>query len=656
MGALLAPSPAACQAKFVAAARAEQAAIPAARAGYRSASGSAIVPAPESSGRPRRCMPAQGAACRALPACSPNASPRRARRVLRRHRDARAGRAADGHDHRRRLRLHVGQPRHRQTRQARDGARRAARAAAEPASRGAHRASPRSAIAAAATAATPRSSSRRDANSPSALTVPVDKLNAMGKGPLVARAARIRQGHRRGNAREHRARRRRSRQLRPGRLRRRGRHPRRQARTSSCTRVGDRLRQAEAASTSPASRSRRAASCGTRRTRPVFASALGQAVTARQSADAGPTAPAATTACAGRRADKPPPGAPPGLYLSAGLGPTSATLDSPVHWRITKAGADGQLVRDTRAAQSLREARARHLRRRSAARPRPRAPDGRGRGRRGDCRCASISTRGVLKMQARAAERRPPLHVRRYSRSHRRKAETGRRCRSGSDATRSPRSCFPAGEYVVTRAERPRPPAEQRDDRGRPPAPPSIPCSHRDTLELSGHARHRGRPGRGRHRRRDLHPHAGRPRRPAGAPRGGALGGAGADLHAARRHLLRHRAHTDARRCASSSPSAPATSSSGRCRCRSPTSSLSRRSAASRRTGQRGHLPRRAPRRRAARDRAHHRQASPSSNYRPGRYRIEASLGGSNVIAATDLTLAAGQAQKVDASRSKAAA
>src|SRR5205823_978797 len=47
--------------------------------------------------------------------------------------------------------------------------------------------------------------------------------------------------------------------------------------------------------------------------------------------------------------DKAAPGAPPGLYLSAGLGPKSATLDTPVHWRITKAGADGQLVRDTRA-------------------------------------------------------------------------------------------------------------------------------------------------------------------------------------------------------------------------------------------------------------------------------------------------------------------
>ncbi len=49
-------------------------------------------------------------------------------------------------------------------------------------------------------------------------------------------------------------------------------------------------------------------------------------------------------------ADKADPGAPPGLYLSAGLGEQSATLDSPVHWRITRSGADGALIRDTRAA------------------------------------------------------------------------------------------------------------------------------------------------------------------------------------------------------------------------------------------------------------------------------------------------------------------
>jgi len=43
------------------------------------------------------------------------------------------------------------------------------------------------------------------------------------------------------------------------------------------------------------------------------------------------------------------PNAPPGLYLSAGLGPESATLESPVRWRILKAGAEGELVREMRA-------------------------------------------------------------------------------------------------------------------------------------------------------------------------------------------------------------------------------------------------------------------------------------------------------------------
>ncbi len=48
--------------------------------------------------------------------------------------------------------------------------------------------------------------------------------------------------------------------------------------------------------------------------------------------------------------DKPPAAdAAPGLYLSAGLGPKSATLESPVRWRIT--GSDGELIKETRAAK-----------------------------------------------------------------------------------------------------------------------------------------------------------------------------------------------------------------------------------------------------------------------------------------------------------------
>lgn len=78
-----------------------------------------------------------------------------------------------------------------------------------------------------------------------------------------------------------------------------------------------------------------------------FDSALGQAVKLAH-LQTSPTAPSSETPQA--EAEKPAAGAPPGLYLSAGLGPSSATLDTPVHWRITKSGADGQLVRDTRAA------------------------------------------------------------------------------------------------------------------------------------------------------------------------------------------------------------------------------------------------------------------------------------------------------------------
>ena len=49
-------------------------------------------------------------------------------------------------------------------------------------------------------------------------------------------------------------------------------------------------------------------------------------------------------------AGQPPPEAPPGLYLTAGLGPESATLESPVRWRVTRGGADGEVVREARAA------------------------------------------------------------------------------------------------------------------------------------------------------------------------------------------------------------------------------------------------------------------------------------------------------------------
>lgn len=80
-----------------------------------------------------------------------------------------------------------------------------------------------------------------------------------------------------------------------------------------------------------------------------FTSAIGQAVAAAN-LQSGAAASSATPHDAQAPADKPTAGAPPGLYLSAGLGATSATLDTPVHWRITKAGSDSEVLRDTRAA------------------------------------------------------------------------------------------------------------------------------------------------------------------------------------------------------------------------------------------------------------------------------------------------------------------
>jgi Ca-activated chloride channel family protein len=77
-----------------------------------------------------------------------------------------------------------------------------------------------------------------------------------------------------------------------------------------------------------------------------FNSALGQALNLAHLQNA-PTTAEAPAPKAEEQA-KPAQGAPAGLYLSAGLGPTSATLDTPVHWQIFK--PDGELLRDTRAA------------------------------------------------------------------------------------------------------------------------------------------------------------------------------------------------------------------------------------------------------------------------------------------------------------------
>jgi len=64
-----------------------------------------------------------------------------------------------------------------------------------------------------------------------------------------------------------------------------------------------------------------------------------------------PGAQAAPAEAAKGPASRLPENAPPGLYLSAGLGPESATLESPVRWRVSKAGEDGELIREAKAPE-----------------------------------------------------------------------------------------------------------------------------------------------------------------------------------------------------------------------------------------------------------------------------------------------------------------
>ena len=143
---------------------------------------------------------------------------RRCRAVLGRARIARPRGAADGGDRRRRLGLHVGQPRHRQATEAGDGARVAARPAAQPAHRRAHRPClvrappPRQLRRRRGDRSTRRERTRANVRSGR-------KVERAGQGADHPRLARIRQRHRRRHAGKHRAGRRRPRQLWPGHLR-----------------------------------------------------------------------------------------------------------------------------------------------------------------------------------------------------------------------------------------------------------------------------------------------------------------------------------------------------------------------------------------------------------------------------------------------------
>jgi Ca-activated chloride channel family protein len=175
------------------------------------------------------------------------------------------------------------------------------------------------------------------------------------------------------------------------------------------------------------------------------ASALSQAVTLAN-LQTNTNAPGAT-ADAAAAPEKPDPGAPPGLYLSAGLGPTSATLDNPVHWRITKAGGDGALVRDIRASSLFEKLE-------------PGAYDvearlGLARVRQTVEVAADTATQvrvdlngGVLKMLARAADAAAPLTSAIFTVAPANAEKGAAPLWVGRDA--HPEIVIPAGEYSVT--------------------------------------------------------------------------------------------------------------------------------------------------------------------------------------------------------------
>ena len=251
-------------------------------------------------------------------------------------------------------------------------------------------------------------------------------------------------------------------------------------------------------------------------------------------------------------------------------------------------------------------------------------------------------------MLARAAKTRAAAADARSSPSRlerRREQEPARRC--GSAARRSPRSCC----RPATTASPPRTALARQEQTVKiAPATGTTFDAMLATgrLELTRRARHGGRSRPTPvHRRRDVHRLRGRSGCPAGAPRGGALG--------------RSRARPS--RC----PPAPTTSRRARRRRGARADRHRRRRCRQARRAARAGAPqaRRHARRRArARQPAAHLHAScvstasrarscariakePELDLSAGRYRIEAALGATNVIAATEIALAAGQAQKI---------
>ena len=300
----------------------------------------------------------------------------------------------------------------------------------------------------------PRSSSRREPGSAERLAAPVDKMNAMGKGPLVARAARIRQRHRRGHACKHRA-------LSP---------------TISTT--ADRMSAppwARSLAASPdlvvhtvaigfdkaklahdrlhrAAYGRQAVGRAGRRRRRL------RARPGRQLANLQTNTDTPTRRQGERRRRRPPDNPPPTRRPASIFRPAS---DRPARRSTARALAHHQGRRRRRARArdagvlALREAAARHLRRRGAARSRVRhARPSRSRPMRRR-RCASTSTPASSRCRRARPMRRPAADLRHiHGRTRRTARRPPRRC--GSGATRIPRSSFrPASTALPRRTASP---------------------------------------------------------------------------------------------------------------------------------------------------------------------------------------------------------
>ena len=258
-----------------------------------------------------------------------------------------------------------------------------------------------------------------------------------------------------------------------------------------------------------------------------------------------PNAPPATAqeqASKKEQAAAPSPAAPPGLYLTAGLGPDSATLESPVCWRITKAGPDGEVIRETRAAALVEklppgayevEARLGLANAHQSVDVSADAP-------------TSVRLNlnaGVLKMLARAAKTAQPLPTPVFTVTP----------VDGGDGKKSaaplwigretqPEIVLPAGDYKVSAEDGL---ARQEQTVKIAPATGTTFDAMLATgrLELTAARGNGSDPADVSAPRRDLHRLRGRSGLSARAPRGDAVGSPLPHVHATGRHLLRDGAH-----------------------------------------------------------------------------------------------------------------